>query len=59
MTPEESLQLAKQYAEQAARTAGGLKGGSYDSVKALALTSIAHSLTILAGQAGQTERPSS
>jgi hypothetical protein len=51
MTHEESLKAAHLYAEQAARTAAGLKPGTYDSVAALALTSIAHSLSILATQA--------
>jgi hypothetical protein len=50
MTHDESLQAARHYAEQAARTAAGLKPGTYDSVAALALTSIAHSLSVLAAQ---------
>jgi hypothetical protein len=35
--------LARDYAEQAAKTAAKLKPGSYESVKALALLSIAYS----------------
>jgi hypothetical protein len=45
---EQTLQTARQYAEQAASAAAKLKPGTYDSVAALALTSIAHSLSVLA-----------
>jgi hypothetical protein len=38
---------ARDYAELAAKTAAKLKPGSYDSVQALALLSIAHSLVTL------------
>ncbi|MFF1821705.1 hypothetical protein ACFVWG_30660 [Kribbella sp. NPDC058245] len=45
---ENDLQAAKLFAEQAATTAAKLKAGTYDAVAALALTSIAHSLSVLA-----------
>ncbi len=38
---------AREYAEQASRVADKLKPGGYESVKALALLSIAHSLAAL------------
>ncbi|GAA1667572.1 hypothetical protein GCM10009745_07290 [Kribbella yunnanensis] len=47
---ENDLQAAKHFAEQAATTAAKLKAGTYDSVAALALTSIAHSLSVLAAR---------
>jgi hypothetical protein len=47
---ENDLQAAKLFAEQAATTAAKLKPGNYDSVAALALTSIAHSLSVLAAR---------
>jgi hypothetical protein len=43
-----TLQTARAYAEQAAAVAAKLKPGTYDAVQALALTSIAHSLTVIA-----------
>ncbi|MGW6282307.1 hypothetical protein [Kribbella sp. NPDC055071] len=51
MTVEQDLQVARQYAELAAVTASKLKPGTYEAVAALALTSIAHSLEVLAAQA--------
>ena len=55
---DEALQAARQYAAQAADVAGALKPGTYDSVAALALTSIAHSLSVLASRsAGDPDRP--
>lgn len=51
MTHEVELQAARQYAEQAAAVAQKLKAGSYDSVGALALVSIANSLSVLAARA--------
>jgi hypothetical protein len=39
---------ARDYAEQAAAVAANLKPGSYESAKALALISMAHSLAVLA-----------
>jgi hypothetical protein len=53
---EQALQTARQYAEQAASAAAKLKPGTYDSVAALALTSIAHSLSVLASP--KTPHPS-
>jgi len=47
---ENELQAARHFAEQAATTAAKLKAGTYDSVAALALTSIAHSLSVLAAR---------
>ena len=56
---DEALQSARQYAEKASTLAAKLKPGTYDSVAALALTSIAHSLTVLASSAaGNPDRPS-
>jgi hypothetical protein len=54
MNVEHDLQVARQYAEQASTTAAKLKPGTYDSVAALALTSIAHSLSVLASQTAGT-----
>ena len=50
---EQDLQAARAYAEQAASTAAKLKPGTYDSVAALALTSIAHSLSVLASRSAE------
>ena len=50
---ENELQASKHFAEQAAATAAKLKAGTYDSVAALALTSIAHSLSVLAARSTQ------
>ena len=56
---DQALQAARQYADQAVKVAEKLKPGTYDSVAALALTSIAHSLTVLASSAaGNPDRPS-
>jgi hypothetical protein len=56
---DEALQSARQYADKASTLAEKLKPGTYDSVAALALTSIAHSLTVLASSAaGNPDRPS-
>jgi hypothetical protein len=51
MTHEVELQAARQYAEQAAAVAQKLKAGTYDAVAALALTSIANSLSVIAARA--------
>ena len=50
-TPDQAVQAASEYAARAADIAGKLKPGTYDSVAALALTSIAHSLSVLAAKA--------
>lgn len=56
---DQALQAARQYAEQASEVAGKLKPGTYDAAAALALTSIAHSLSVLASRAaGDPDRPS-
>ncbi len=52
---EIALTNAHAYARLAAATAAGLKPGTYDAVNALAMTSIAHSLAVLAQQAAQRE----
>ena len=46
-----TLQAARAYAEQATAVAAKLKPGTYEAVQALALTSIAHSLAVIAGVA--------
>jgi hypothetical protein len=43
-----AVQAATDFAEQAASVAGKLEPGTYDAVQALALVSIAHSLSVLA-----------
>ena len=43
-----AVAAAQDYAQQAAAVAARLKPGTYDAVQALALTSIAHSLAVLA-----------
>jgi hypothetical protein len=43
-----AVQAATDFAEQAAAAAGKLQPGTYESVEALALVSIAHSLSVLA-----------
>jgi hypothetical protein len=48
-----AVQAAADFAEQAASVAGKLKPGTYDSVQALALVSIAHSLSVLAEHSRQ------
>ena len=55
MNVEQDLQAARHYAEQASTTAAKLKPGTFDSVAALALTSIAHSLSVLAAKSSQAE----
>lgn len=45
----EDVAAARTFAEQAAATAAKLKPGTWESVQALALTSIAHSLVARAG----------
>jgi hypothetical protein len=52
---EIALTNAHEYARLASATAAGLKHGSYDAVKALAMTSSAHSLAVLAQQAADRE----
>ncbi|MDX6279150.1 MAG: hypothetical protein QOH03_221 [Kribbellaceae bacterium] len=47
---EQELQVARELAAKAAEVAGKLKAGTYDSVSALALTSIAHSLSVIASR---------
>ena len=48
-----SVQAAAELAQKAASVAEKLKPGSYDSVQALALVSIAHSLSVLAEHSRQ------
>lgn len=45
---DQAVGLAQEYAAQAAAVASKLKPGTYDAVNALALTSIAHSLAVIA-----------
>jgi hypothetical protein len=45
---DDPVSTAREYAEQASAVAAKLKPGGYESVKALALISIAHSLADLA-----------
>ena len=55
---DHDLQVARVYAEKASAVVEKLKHGTYDSVAALALTSIAHSLSVLASSAaGDPHRP--
>jgi len=55
---DQALQAARQHADLATSVAQGLEPGTYDAVTALALTSIAHSLTVLASTAaGNPDRP--
>jgi hypothetical protein len=51
---DDTVSAALEYAEQASAVAAKLKPGGYDSVKALALISIAHSLAAIAE--AQSER---
>lgn len=51
MTTTDRVDAARAYADQAAAVAAKLKPGSYEAVQALALTSIAHSLAVLASGA--------
>jgi hypothetical protein len=56
---EQQLQVARELAAKAVEVGGKLKAGTYDSMSALALTSIAHSLSVLAEQSvKQADRPS-
>ena len=48
MSTDPGVQAALTYAQKAAAVADGLKAGTHDAVAALALTSIAHSLAVLA-----------
>ena len=52
---DDTVSIAREYAQQASAIAAKLKPGGYESVKALALISIAHSLAALA--AAQDEHP--
>lgn len=55
---DQDLQAARAYAQQAASVAAKLKHGTNDSVAALALTSIAYSLSVLAARsAAGDDRP--
>lgn len=55
---DQALQAARHHADLASTVAQGLKHGTHDAVAALALTSIAHSLTVLASSAaGNPDRP--
>ncbi len=47
------MQIAADYAQQAASLAGTLKPGSYEAVQALAFVSIAHSLAVLVERSRQ------
>jgi hypothetical protein len=51
LDPNARLDAARAYAEQATAVAAKLKPGTYEAVQALALTSIAHSLTVIAASA--------
>jgi hypothetical protein len=56
---EQELQVARELAAKASEVAGKLKPGTYDAVQALALTSIAHSLSVLAARSvADTDRSS-
>jgi hypothetical protein len=48
-----AVQTAADFAQQAATVAGKLKPGTSDAVSALALVSIAHSLSVLADHSRQ------
>ena len=48
-----AVQAAADFAQQATSAAGKLKPGTYDAVQALALVSIAHSLSVLAEHSRQ------
>ena len=48
MSDTEAIAVAADYARQAAAAAAKLKPGTYDAVQALALTSLAHSMVVLA-----------
>lgn len=48
-----AVQAAADYAQQATAAAGKLKPGTYEAVQALALVSIAHSLSVLAEHSRQ------
>jgi len=48
-----AVQAAASYAQQAASVADKLKPGAYEAVQALALVSIAHSLSVLAEHSRQ------
>jgi hypothetical protein len=48
-----TLDTARAYAEHATAVAAKLKPGTYEAVQALALTSIAHSLTVIAASVRQ------
>jgi hypothetical protein len=48
-----AVQAASDFARQATDAAGKLKPGTYDAVQALALVSIAHSLSVLAEHSRQ------
>ena len=59
MTSNQELQVARELAAKASEVAGKLKPGNYDAVSALALTSIAHSLSVLASRTtSDPDRPS-
>ncbi len=49
-----AVQSAADYAKQAASVAESLEPGTFDAVQALALVSIAHSLTVLAEHSRQS-----
>ena len=48
------VQVAADYAKQAAAVADKLKPGTYEAAQTLALVSIAHSLVVLAEHSRQT-----
>jgi hypothetical protein len=50
-----ALAAARAFADQASAVAAKLKPGTFEAVQALAMTSIAHSLSVLASN---TARPS-
>jgi len=48
-----ALAAARAFADQASAVAGKLKPGTFEAVQALALTSIAHSLAVIADNAAR------
>jgi hypothetical protein len=50
---EAAVQAAADFAQQASSAAAKLKPGTYDAIQALALVSIAHSLSVLAAHSRQ------
>ena len=57
MSTDPAVQVALAYAQKAAAVADGLKAGTHDAVAALALTSIAHSLAVIAADRSSGSAP--